>query len=143
MTNDSPDLQATQHSESEPGIGMPGAAAVLTAAAITENPLSHSHVFNVLSKQNTPLVERDDIDIVLEVPVQLTVELGRAKTAVKTLLQFVQGTIVELDGLAGSPMDVLVNGCLIAQGEIVVVNDKFGIRLTDITSPAERIKKLR
>jgi flagellar motor switch protein FliN/FliY len=84
----------------------------------------------------------NDIDFILDIPVQLTVELGRTKIAIKNLLQLAQGSVVELDGLAGEPMDVLVNGCLIAQGEVVVVNDKFGIRLTDIISPSERIRKL-
>jgi flagellar motor switch protein FliN/FliY len=72
----------------------------------------------------------------------LTVELGRTKVPIKNLLQLAQGSVVELDGLAGEPMDVLVNGYLIAQGEVVVVNDKFGIRLTDIITPSERIRKL-
>lgn len=84
----------------------------------------------------------NDIDFILDIPVQLTVELGRTKIAIKNLLQLAQGSVVELDGLAGEPMDVLVNGCLIAQGEVVVVNEKFGIRLTDIITPAERIRKL-
>ena len=84
----------------------------------------------------------NDIDFILDIPVQLTVELGRTKIALKNLLQLAQGSVVELDGLAGEPMDVLVNGCLIAQGEVVVVNDKFGIRLTDIITPSERIRKL-
>ncbi|WAW11347.1 flagellar motor switch protein FliN [Oxalobacter vibrioformis] len=83
-----------------------------------------------------------DIDFILDIPVQLTVELGRTKLPIKNLLQLAQGSVVELDGLAGEPMDVLVNGCLIAQGEVVVVNDKFGIRLTDVITPAERIRKL-
>lgn len=90
------------------------------------------------AKSNTA----NDIDFILDIPVQLTVELGRTKIAIKNLLQLAQGSVVELDGLAGEPMDVLVNGCLIAQGEVVVVNDKFGIRLTDIITPAERIRKL-
>jgi flagellar motor switch protein FliN/FliY len=84
----------------------------------------------------------NDIDFILDIPVQLTVELGRTKITIKNLLQLAQGSVVELDGMAGEPMDVLVNGCLIAQGEVVVVNDKFGIRLTDIITPAERIRKL-
>jgi flagellar motor switch protein FliN/FliY len=84
-----------------------------------------------------------DIDLILDIPVQLTVELGRTKVPIKNLLQLAQGSVVELDGMAGEPMDVLVNGCLIAQGEVVVVNDKFGIRLTDIITPSERIRKLR
>ena len=83
-----------------------------------------------------------DFDMILDIPVQLTVDLGRTKIAIKNLLQLAQGSVVELDGLAGEPMDVLVNGTLIAQGEVVVVNDKFGIRLTDIITPAERIRKL-
>jgi flagellar motor switch protein FliN/FliY len=83
-----------------------------------------------------------DIDFILDIPVQLTVELGRTKIAIKNLLQLAQGSVVELDGLAGEPMNVLINGCLIAQGEVVVVNDKFGIRLTDVIAPSERIRKL-
>lgn len=85
---------------------------------------------------------QNDIDFILDIPVQMTVELGRTKITIKNLLQLAQGSVVELDGLAGEPMDVLVNGCLIAQGEVVVVNDKFGIRLTDIITPSERIRKL-
>ncbi len=85
----------------------------------------------------------NDIDLILDIPVQLTVELGRTKIAIKNLLQLAQGSVVELDGLAGEPMDVFVNGYLIAQGEVVVVNDKFGIRLTDVITPSERIRKLK
>lgn len=84
-----------------------------------------------------------NLDMILDIPVALTVELGRTKIAIRNLLQLAQGSVVELDGLAGEPMDVLVNGCLIAQGEVVVVNDKFGIRLTDIITPAERIRRLQ
>ena len=84
----------------------------------------------------------NDIDLIMDIPVQLTVQLGRTKIAIKNLLQLAQGSVVELEGLAGEPMDVLVNGYLIAQGEVVVVNDKFGIRLTDIITPSERIRKL-
>ena len=83
-----------------------------------------------------------DLDMVLDIPVQLTVELGRTKIPIKHILQLAQGSVIELDGLAGEPMDVLVNGYLIAQGEVVVVNDKFGIRLTDIITPSERLRKL-
>lgn len=84
----------------------------------------------------------NNLDLILDIPVHLTVELGRTKIAIRNLLQLAQGSVVELDGLAGEPMDVLVNGCLIAQGEVVVVNDKFGIRLTDIITPSERMRKL-
>lgn len=92
--------------------------------------------------QNANAVQRTDLDMILDIPVQLVVQLGRTKIAIKSLLQLAQGSVVELDGLAGEPMDVLVNGCLIAQGEVVVVNDKFGIRLTDVITPSERIRKL-
>ena len=84
----------------------------------------------------------NNLDLILDIPVQLNVELGRTKIAIRNLLQLAQGSVVELDGLAGQPMDVLVNGTLIAQGEVVVVNDKFGIRLTDIISPAERLRRI-
>jgi flagellar motor switch protein FliN/FliY len=83
-----------------------------------------------------------DINLVLDIPVQLSVELGRTKVPIKYILQLGQGSVVELDALAGEPMDVLVNGYLIAQGEVVVVNDKFGIRLTDIVTPSERLRRL-
>jgi flagellar motor switch protein FliN len=84
----------------------------------------------------------NDINMILDIPVQLTVELGRTRIPIKNILQLAQGSVVELDALAGEPMDVLVNGYLIAQGEVVVVNDKFGIRLTDIVTPSERMRRL-
>ena len=83
-----------------------------------------------------------DINMVLDIPVTLSVELGRTKVPIKYILQLAQGSVVELDALAGEPMDVLINGYLIAQGEVVVVNDKFGIRLTDVVTPSERLKRL-
>ena len=84
----------------------------------------------------------NDINMVLDIPVQLSVELGRTKVPIKYILQLGQGSVVELDALAGEPMDVLVNGYLIAQGEVVVVNEKFGIRLTDVVTPSERLKRV-
>jgi len=83
-----------------------------------------------------------DINRVLDIPVLLSVELGRTKVPIKHILQLGQGSVVELDALAGEPMDVLVNGYLIAQGEVVVVNDKFGIRLTDVVTPSERLRRV-
>ncbi|KTT20877.1 flagellar motor switch protein FliN [Pseudacidovorax intermedius] len=83
-----------------------------------------------------------DIQRVLDIPVQLSVELGRKKVPIKQVLQMGQGTIVELDTLAGEPMDVLVNGYLVAQGEVVVVNNRFGIRLTDVVTPSERLRRV-
>jgi len=85
----------------------------------------------------------NDYELILDIPVNLTVQLGRTKISIRNLLQLAHGSVVELDALAGEPMDVLVNGTLIAQGEVVVVNDKFGIRLTDIITPSERVRKLR
>ncbi len=84
----------------------------------------------------------NDIDMILDIPVMLTVELGRTKLPIKNLLQLSRGSVIELNGMAGDPLDILVNGCLIAQGEVVVVNERFGIRLTDIITPSERIRKL-
>jgi flagellar motor switch protein FliN/FliY len=84
----------------------------------------------------------NELDIILDIPVQMTVELGRTRITIKNLLQLAHGSVVELDAMAGEPMNVLINGTLIAQGEVVVVNDKFGIRLTDIITPAERMRKI-
>lgn len=111
------------------------------SSALQTKP-AQATVFSEFSNKNKLSDTQNDIDFILDIPVQLTVELGRTKIAIKNLLQLAQGSVVELDGLAGEPMDVLVNGCLIAQGEVVVVNDKFGIRLTDIITPAERIRKI-
>ena len=84
-----------------------------------------------------------NLDFILDIPLKVTVELGRTKVYVKELLQLGQGSVVELDKLAGEPLEILVNDKLIAKGEVVVVNEKFGIRLTDIISPIERIESLR
>jgi flagellar motor switch protein FliN/FliY len=84
-----------------------------------------------------------NLDLILDIPVTISMELGRTAINIRNLLQLNQGSVVELDRLAGEPMDVLVNGTLIAHGEVVVVNEKFGIRLTDVISPAERVKKLK
>ena len=83
------------------------------------------------------------LDVILDIPITIAMEIGRTKLSIRNLLQLNQGSIVELDRLAGEPMDVLVNGTLVAHGEVVVVNEKFGIRLTDVISPADRIKNLR
>ncbi len=95
-----------------------------------------------LREQRAPECPVNDINMVLDIPVQLSVELGRTKVPIKYILQLAQGSVVELDALAGEPMDVLVNGYLIAQGEVVVVNDKFGIRLTDVVTPSERLRRV-
>lgn len=84
-----------------------------------------------------------NLEVLMDVPVAISMEIGRTNINIRNLLQLNQGSIVELDRLAGEPLDVLVNGTLIARGEVVVINEKFGIRLTDVISPAERIRKLR
>ena len=87
--------------------------------------------------------EEVNLDVILDVPVDISMEIGRTKISIRNLLKLNQGSVIELDRLAGEPMDVMINGTLIAHGEVVVVNDKFGIRLTDVISPSERISKLK
>lgn len=88
-------------------------------------------------------VNNPNMDVILDIPVKLTMEVGRAEIAIRNLLQLNQGSVIELDRVAGEPLDVKVNGTLVAHGEVVVVNDRYGIRLTDVISPQERIQKLR
>jgi flagellar motor switch protein FliN len=118
-------------------------ASALAEAEATQLPAAGkaADIFPRLSG-TTGGAAREDIDMVLDIPVQLTVELGRTRIPIKHILQLAQGSVIELDAMAGEPMDVLVNGFLIAQGEVVVVNDKFGIRLTDIITPSERMRRL-
>jgi flagellar motor switch protein FliN len=113
-----------------------------TGAAQAPGDAAPAQIFEQFTANGARAVQRTDLDMILDIPVQLEVQLGRTKIAIKNLLQLAQGSVVELDGMAGEPMEVLVNGCLIAQGEVVVVNDKFGIRLTDVITPSERIRKL-
>ncbi|MEH8015901.1 flagellar motor switch protein FliN [Rheinheimera muenzenbergensis] len=94
-------------------------------------------------KADITVDEKRKLDTILDIPVTISMEVGRAKISIRNLLQLNQGSVVELERVAGEPLDVLVNGTLIAHGEVVVVNDKFGIRLTDVISQIERIKKLR
>lgn len=90
-----------------------------------------------------PEDEDVNLDVILDIPVTLSMEIGRTKISIRNLLQLNQGSVVELDRLAGEPMDVMVNGTLVAHGEVVVVNERFGIRLTDVVSPSERVRKLK
>jgi flagellar motor switch protein FliN/FliY len=99
-------------------------------------------IFPELTSDASSVLPPGRLDMVLDIPVQLTVELGRTRIPIRNLLQLAQGSVVELDRLAGEPLDVLVNGCLVAQGEVVVVNDKFGIRLTDVIAPDERLRRV-
>ncbi|KMJ45179.1 MULTISPECIES: flagellar motor switch protein FliN [Xenorhabdus] len=98
-------------------------------------------IFENLEPQDA-LAQLSDIDLIMDIPVKLSVELGRTKMTIKQLLKLSQGSVVPLDGLAGEPLDILINGYLIAQGEVVVVSDKYGIRITDIITPSERMRRL-
>lgn len=118
--------------------GSAGTASEVTASAQQMTPAAFANFGNSAPTSGAG----NDINMILDIPVQLTVELGRTRIPIKNILQLAQGSVVELDALAGEPMDVLVNGFLIAQGEVVVVNDKFGIRLTDIVTPSERMRRL-
>jgi len=100
--------------------------------------------FGSVPKNNEPVtLDGPNLDMILDIPVSISMEVGSTDINIRNLLQLNQGSVIELDRLAGEPLDVLVNGTLIAHGEVVVVNEKFGIRLTDVISPSERIKKLR
>lgn len=103
---------------------------------------SSSDLFEHLLPEDDTLNHLSDINLIMDIPVKLTVELGRTKMTIKKLLSLSQGSVVSLDGLAGEPLDILINGYLIAQGEVVVVSDKYGIRITDIITPSERMRRL-
>ena len=115
------------------------------AAAMEEQAVAEQDVAKVQAQalNETPTDGEVKLDVVLDIPVTIAMEIGRTKISIRNLLQLNQGSIVELDRLAGEPMDVMVNGTLVAHGEVVVVNEKFGIRLTDVISPADRIKNLK
>lgn len=120
--------------------------AAVEESAAPEAPQDVSHAGLKHLQNDTPLVidgEEDvNLEVIMDIPVTISMEIGQTKLNIRNLLQLTQGSVVELDRLAGEPLDVLVNGTLIAHGEVVVVNEKFGIRLTDVISPAERVKKL-
>ncbi len=122
------------------------------AAAMAEQAQAEKKEQGVQTAEFERLVEEPDsraadedanLDVILDIPVTLSMEIGRTRISIRNLLQLNQGSVVELDRLAGEPLDVMVNGTLIAHGEVVVVNERFGIRLTDVVSPAERVKKLK
>ncbi len=112
--------------------------------AKTNDTSARAAEFNDLQDSGSSDPSREvNLDVILDVPVTLSMEVGRTRIPIRNLLQLNQGSVVELDRAAGEPLDVFVNGTLVAHGEVVVVNDKFGIRLTDVISPAERIRKLK
>lgn len=109
--------------------------------AASEAQSADERVFKPLDK-GVDSVKVRDLEMIMDIPVKFTVELGRTRITIKQLLELAQGSVVELDGLAGEPMDILINGYLIAQGEVVVVDDRYGIRITEIITPSERVQKL-
>lgn len=121
------------------------------AAAMQEQSDSESNADVEFEKVEARTLEKNssdkqgdvNLDVILDIPVTIAMEIGRTRISIRNLLQLNQGSVIELDRLAGEPMDVMVNGTLVAHGEVVVVNEKFGIRLTDVISPAERIKNLK
>ncbi|MBR9727334.1 flagellar motor switch protein FliN [Shewanella intestini] len=120
-------------------------AAAMAEQAIEEANQAEQVELDELVDESTPLTKEqaDKLDSILDIPVTISMEVGRSFISIRNLLQLNQGSVVELDRVAGEPLDVMVNGTLIAHGEVVVVNDKFGIRLTDVISQTERIKKLK
>ena len=133
-----------EQSKAAPAADDWGAAmAEQTKAAPAASAIAQPHVFEQLGTGSEPRgASHSDLDMIMDIPVQLSVELGRTKMPIKNLLQLAQGSVVELSGLAGEPLDVLINGFLIAQGEVVVINEKLGIRVTDIITPSERLRRL-
>lgn len=114
------------------------------AAPAAPAPEATPASFDELKDTATPQLNEDaNLEVILDIPVHVSMEIGRTRMPIRNLLQLNQGSVIELDRLAGEPMDVLVNGTLIAHGEVVVVNEKFGVRLTDIISPSERVKRLQ
>jgi flagellar motor switch protein FliN/FliY len=121
------------------------AAAMAEQAVAEATPAAAAQpakIFPSFAETDSKSSMMNELDMILDIPVQIAVELGRTKITIKNLLQLAHGSVVELDAMAGEPMSVFVNGTLIAQGEVVVVNDKFGIRLTDIITPSERMRKI-
>ena len=121
---------------------VPSVASPETASELAGPSMAAAQFTNFAGRPAGQLAPGNDLNMILDIPVQLTVELGRTRIPIKHILQLAQGSVVELEALAGEPMDVLVNGYLIAQGEVVVVNEKFGIRLTDIVTPSERMRRM-
>lgn len=118
-------------------------AAAMAEQAEVDDPASAVTFDELKSEPIKQGTSSPELDVILDIPVSISMEVGRTSITIRNLLQLNQGSVIELDRLAGEPLDVLVNGTLIAHGEVVVVNEKFGIRMTDVISPAERIKKLR
>lgn len=117
-------------------------AAMAEQNTATPQASAQPHAFQQLRTGAAQSAVHNDLDMIMDIPVQLSVELGRTKMPIKDLLQLAQGSVVELSALAGEPMDIMINGLLIARGEVVLVNEKLGIRVTDIITPSERLRRL-
>jgi len=138
------DTENTSNSDAAPSAEDDWAAAMAEQAIAEAAPadVQPAKIFPAFGETDGKASMMNELDMILDIPVQIAVELGRTKITIKNLLQLAHGSVVELDAMAGEPMSVFVNGTLIAQGEVVVVNDKFGIRLTDIITPSERMRKI-
>jgi len=152
MTEQTPETQADEKGDdwaaamAEQGDGSADASEENNAQAkaqANEEGYEPAEFKNLDDNSNQLTTTDANLDVILDIPVTLSMEIGRTELPIHNLLQLNQGSVVELDRLAGEPLDVLINGTLIAHGEVVVVNEKFGIRLTDVISPAERVKKLK
>lgn len=151
MSNDDKDMDDWEAAMAEQAAAEDEDGGESEAGESKEKPSSHSGMDNVQTaeleelSEDKPVTEEEKrkLDAILDIPVTISMEVGRSQISIRNLLQLNQGSVVELERVAGEPLDVLVNGTLIAHGEVVVVNDKFGIRLTDVISQIERIRKLR
>ena len=139
MTDDNEIGENASAAEDDWAAAMAEQAIADAAPAANAQP---AQIFQAFGETDGKASMMNELDMILDIPVQMAVELGRTKITIKNLLQLAHGSVVELDAMAGEPMSVFVNGTLIAQGEVVGVNDKFGIRLTDIITPSERMRKV-
>lgn len=118
-------------------------AEAMADQGMEEDPATAVSLDELQDESVPAITDNPDLDVILDIPVSISMEVGSTEIAIRNLLQLSQGSVIELDRMAGEPLDVRVNGTLIAHGEVVVVNERFGIRLTDVVSPSERIRKLR
>ncbi|MGB5275865.1 MAG: flagellar motor switch protein FliN [Gammaproteobacteria bacterium] len=135
--------EQTSGTQGSDGRGASAAAADTKDNARVESGYERAEFQDLAGEPGSPSAAESNLDVILDIPVTLSMEVGRTEVPIQDLLALNRGSVVELDRLAGEPMDVMINGTLIAHGEVVVINDKFGIRLTDVISPAERVRKLR
>lgn len=140
--NEQAEAEASENEDQGGGEDDPWASALSEQAEATEDEVSQASL-DELQEGRGGGADKVDLDVLMDIPVTLQLEIGRATVSIRNLLSYTQGSVIEMDRLAGEPLDLLVNGTLIAHGEVVVINDKFGVRLTDVVSPQERIKKLK